>query len=70
MSAHTQNLLADPRASLCVTEAAFRGAADARVTLVGSVHKVRRRPAGLHPARATQRAAHSRHRTSCARRSA
>lgn len=40
MSAHTQNLLADPRASLCVTEAAFRGAADARVTLVGSVRKV------------------------------
>jgi putative heme iron utilization protein len=45
MSAHTQNLLADPRASLCVTEAAFRGAADARVTLVGSVRKVRP-PAG------------------------
>ncbi len=41
MSAHTQNLLADGRASLCVTEAAFRGAADARVTLLGTVRKVR-----------------------------
>ena len=40
MSAHTQNLLADGRASLCVTEAAFRGAADARVTLLGTVRKV------------------------------
>ena len=46
MSAHTQNLLADGRASLCVTEAAFRGAADARVTLLGTVRKVGCLPAG------------------------
>jgi len=40
MSAHTVNLMSDGRASLCVTEKGFVGAADARVTLVGTVKKV------------------------------
>merc|ERR1719253_1093083 len=40
MSAHTVNLLSDGRASLCVTEQGFVGAADARVTLVGTLKKV------------------------------
>jgi putative heme iron utilization protein len=40
LSAHTQNLIADPRCSLCVTEANFKGAADARVTLMGNVARV------------------------------
>jgi len=37
MSAHTKNALEDPRASLCVTEPSFLGAADARTTMVGSM---------------------------------
>lgn len=37
MSTHTKNLLKDARASLCVTEVDFRGAADARVVLTGKV---------------------------------
>jgi len=40
MSAHTQNIRKDPRAALCVTEKAFKGAADARVTLVGTIEEV------------------------------
>lgn len=40
MSAHTGNLVADSRASLCVTEPDFRGAADARVVLTGRVTQV------------------------------
>mmetsp|Transcript_26662 Transcript_26662/g.41731 ORF Transcript_26662/g.41731 Transcript_26662/m.41731 type:complete len:239 (+) Transcript_26662:443-1159(+) len=40
MSAHTQDILNDARSSLCVTEKAFKGAADARVTLVGKVNVV------------------------------
>lgn len=40
LSAHTQNLMANPKASLCVTEPKFKGAADARVTLIGSVSMV------------------------------
>jgi len=40
MSSHTGNLLADSRASLCVTEPDFRGAADARVVLTGKVDAV------------------------------
>jgi len=41
MSAHTQNIRKDGRASLCVTESAFKGAADARVSLVGNVEEVK-----------------------------
>jgi len=41
MSAHTQNIRKDGRSSLCVTESAFKGAADARVTLVGTVEEVK-----------------------------
>lgn len=37
MSAHTKNLQHDNRASLCVTEPSFQGAADARTTLVGTI---------------------------------
>ena len=37
MSSHTKNVLANPRASLCVVEKGFEGAADARATFVGSV---------------------------------
>jgi putative heme iron utilization protein len=37
MSTHTKNLMTDPRASLCVTEMDFQGAADARVVLTGNV---------------------------------
>ena len=40
LSAHTQNLMANPKASLCVTEPKFKGAADARVTLIGAISKV------------------------------
>mmetsp|Transcript_29587 Transcript_29587/g.64319 ORF Transcript_29587/g.64319 Transcript_29587/m.64319 type:complete len:397 (-) Transcript_29587:163-1353(-) len=40
MSSHTGNVLADSRASLCVTESDFRGAADARVVLTGDVKAV------------------------------
>jgi len=40
LSAHTQNLVANPKASLCVTEPKFKGAADARVTLIGAISKV------------------------------
>jgi len=40
MSSHTQNILVNGKASLCVTEAAFKGAADARVTLLGDVKEV------------------------------
>lgn len=40
LSAHTQNLMANPKASLCVTEPKFKGAADARVTLIGSVKMI------------------------------
>lgn len=40
MSTHTKNLIADPRASLCVTEMGFQGAADARVVLTGKVEQV------------------------------
>ena len=40
LSSHTQNLLSNPKASLCVTEPKFKGAADARVTLIGSVNLV------------------------------
>jgi len=40
MSAHTQNIRKDGRAALCVTEKAFKGAADARVTVVGTVEEV------------------------------
>jgi len=40
LSSHTQNLVANPKASLCVTEPKFKGAADARVTLIGSVTRV------------------------------
>jgi len=40
MSAHTQNVKKDGRAALCVTEEAFKGAADARVTLVGTISEV------------------------------
>ena len=40
MSSHTGNLNADSRASLCVTEPDFRGAADARVVLTGDVKPV------------------------------
>lgn len=40
MSSHTGNLKADSRASLCVTESDFRGAADARVVLTGEVKAV------------------------------
>ena len=35
MSAHTKNVLVDPRVSLCVTEKSFVGAADARASFVG-----------------------------------
>ena len=41
MSAHTQNIRKDGRAALCVTESAFKGAADARVTLVGTIEEVK-----------------------------
>ena len=41
MSAHTQNIRKDGRAALCVTESAFKGAADARVTLVGVIEEVK-----------------------------
>eukprot|EP00614_Pseudopedinella_elastica_P032463 CAMPEP_0172615438 /NCGR_PEP_ID=MMETSP1068-20121228/59236_1 /TAXON_ID=35684 /ORGANISM="Pseudopedinella elastica, Strain CCMP716" /LENGTH=353 /DNA_ID=CAMNT_0013420581 /DNA_START=52 /DNA_END=1113 /DNA_ORIENTATION=+ len=37
MSAHTKNVLVNPRASLCVTEPEFLGAADARTTVVGTM---------------------------------
>eukprot|EP00621_Florenciella_sp_RCC1693_P009775 CAMPEP_0182533600 /NCGR_PEP_ID=MMETSP1323-20130603/13929_1 /TAXON_ID=236787 /ORGANISM="Florenciella parvula, Strain RCC1693" /LENGTH=233 /DNA_ID=CAMNT_0024743505 /DNA_START=47 /DNA_END=748 /DNA_ORIENTATION=+ len=37
MSAHTKNILKDKRASLCVTETSFQGAADARTTFVGTM---------------------------------
>lgn len=37
MSGHTKNVLADPRASLCVTEPGFVGAADARTAFVGTM---------------------------------
>lgn len=40
MSAHTGNVLSDSRASLCVTEPNFCGAADARVVLTGRVAPV------------------------------
>lgn len=40
MSTHTKNLQKDARASLCVTEVDFRGAADARVVLSGKVTPV------------------------------
>mmetsp|Transcript_1904 Transcript_1904/g.5578 ORF Transcript_1904/g.5578 Transcript_1904/m.5578 type:complete len:257 (-) Transcript_1904:178-948(-) len=40
MSAHTQNLKKDARAALTVTEEAFKGAADARVTIVGDISLV------------------------------
>lgn len=40
MSAHTKNLIKDTRASLCVTEPGFLGAADARVVLTGEVKPV------------------------------
>ena len=40
MSAHTQNIRKDGRAALCVTEEAFQGAADARVTLIGTISEV------------------------------
>lgn len=40
MSAHTQNVMSEPKCSLCVTEKDFKGAADARVTLIGTVGKV------------------------------
>jgi putative heme iron utilization protein len=41
MSAHTKNVLADPRASLCVTEPDFAGAADARAMFVGRVSLIK-----------------------------
>lgn len=37
MSAHTKNILENPKASLCVTEKAFVGAADARAAFVGTL---------------------------------
>mmetsp|Transcript_54701 Transcript_54701/g.97585 ORF Transcript_54701/g.97585 Transcript_54701/m.97585 type:complete len:408 (-) Transcript_54701:166-1389(-) len=40
MSTHTKNLQKDARASLCVTESSFQGAADARVVLTGEVRRV------------------------------
>jgi len=40
MSSHTGNVVKDSRASLCVTEQDFRGAADARVVLTGKVTAV------------------------------
>eukprot|EP00929_Paragymnodinium_shiwhaense_P000980 TRINITY_DN101193_c0_g1_i1.p1 TRINITY_DN101193_c0_g1~~TRINITY_DN101193_c0_g1_i1.p1 ORF type:complete len:448 (+),score=127.50 TRINITY_DN101193_c0_g1_i1:107-1345(+) len=40
MSSHTGNLMADSRASLCVTEPDFTGAADARVVLTGRVEQL------------------------------
>lgn len=41
MSSHTGNLNGDARASLCVTEKGFQGAADARVVLTGRVEQVK-----------------------------
>lgn len=41
MSTHTGNLKADSRASLCITEKGFQGAADARVVLTGRVEQVK-----------------------------
>eukprot|EP00931_Biecheleriopsis_adriatica_P075764 TRINITY_DN49554_c0_g1_i1.p1 TRINITY_DN49554_c0_g1~~TRINITY_DN49554_c0_g1_i1.p1 ORF type:complete len:426 (-),score=78.88 TRINITY_DN49554_c0_g1_i1:12-1154(-) len=40
MSTHTKNLQQDARASLCVTEPNFLGAADARVVLTGEIIQV------------------------------
>lgn len=37
LSSHTTNVLQDPRASLCVTEPSFIGAADARAVFVGEM---------------------------------
>ena len=40
MSTHTQDILADPRASLTVAAKEFKGAADGRVNLMGTCSKV------------------------------
>lgn len=40
MSSHTKNVDVDPRCSLTVTEAAFEGAADARVVLTGNIARL------------------------------
>lgn len=40
MSGHTKNLNFDARASLCVTEETFEGAADARAVLTGKVTRI------------------------------
>ncbi|EEC47844.1 predicted protein, partial [Phaeodactylum tricornutum CCAP 1055/1] len=41
MSAHTQDILADPRCSLTVAAKDFKGAADGRVNLMGSVELIK-----------------------------
>lgn len=57
MSTHTKNLDKDGRCSLTVTEAAFEGAADARVVLTGEVSRLTGSDAD--EARQVYRAAHS-----------
>lgn len=41
MSSHTQDVLVDPRVSLTVASKDFKGAADGRVNLVGTMERVR-----------------------------
>lgn len=41
MSSHTQDILKDPRCSLTVADKNFKGAADGRVNLMGTCHRIK-----------------------------
>jgi heme iron utilization protein len=41
MSSHTMDMLADPRCSLTIADKNFKGAADGRVNLIGTCHRLK-----------------------------